>query len=230
MSAPLVRRSPIHQAVVVATADVTPRMRRVTVRAEAMVGLVLKPAQDVELHLHEESGRRVKRRYTIRAARPDAGELDLDVLLHGDGPGSRWGASARPGDEIGFQGPRGKLELRPAPHHLLVGDESALPAIAAIAATLPPDEASTALIEVDGADDRQDVGARTVRWVLRDGAPAGGSELLAAEIGDIEVTPGAHAYLMGETRAMIALRAVLEGSRGRARRDLREGLLEPGPA
>jgi len=102
-----------------------------------MVVVPIRPAQDIELLLREPSGRRVKRRYTIRQARPDVGELDLDVLLHGDGPGSRWGETAAPGQTVEFQGPRGKLELRPAPAHLLVGDESALPAIAAICAALP---------------------------------------------------------------------------------------------
>jgi NADPH-dependent ferric siderophore reductase len=112
-------------------------MRRVTVRAETMRGIPIRPAQDVELLLREQSGRRVKRRYTIRHARPELGELDLDVLLHGDAPGARWGATATPGDEVEFHGPRGKLELRSAPHHLLLGDESALPAIAAICEALP---------------------------------------------------------------------------------------------
>src|SRR4051794_8362052 len=107
-------------------------MRRITLRSEAAVGLTVRPAQDIELLLREASGRRVKRRYTIRHARPDTGELDLDVLLHGEGPGAQWGARAEAGDVVEYQGPRGKLELRSAPAHLLLGDESALPAIAAI--------------------------------------------------------------------------------------------------
>ena len=205
-----VRRSPAHAAVVVAAGEVTPRMRRITVRTEALVGVPIRPAQDVELHLREDSGRRVKRRYTIRHARPDDGELDLDVLLHGDGPGSRWGLTAAPGDEVAFQGPRGKLELRPAPAHLLLGDESALPAIASICEALPPSEPATALIEVEGVDDQQPVAASEARWVHRAGAAAGAPELLSAALRDVQVAPGTRAYLMGESRAMIALRAEVE--------------------
>jgi NADPH-dependent ferric siderophore reductase len=185
-------------------------MRRVTVRAEAMTGVTIRPAQDVELLLREESGRRVKRRYTIRNARPDAGELDLDVLLHGNGPGARWGAAAAPGDEVEFQGPRGKLELRPAADHVLVGDESALPAIAAICAALPEHERARAVIEVQDGVDELPV-QRETTWVHRAGAPPGGAELLTNALAQLEVPPHAHAYLMGETRAMVALRAVLEG-------------------
>ncbi|MDT4905968.1 MAG: hypothetical protein QOH52_3984 [Pseudonocardiales bacterium] len=215
MTAPLVRRSPTHPAKVVAAVDLTPRMRRITLRAESMRGIELRPAQDVELLLREPSGRRVKRRYTIRHARPDAGELDLDVLLHGSGPGSHWGATARPGDEVEFQGPRGKLELRPAPWHLLVGDESALPAIAAISAALPVDEPALALIEVGDDSDHLPVDHADVHWLHRGTASAGGPDLLAAALEDLDLAglaglPG-RGYLMGESRAMVALRAVLEG-------------------
>ena len=209
MSTPVIRRSPINRATVTAVSSLTPRMRRVTVRAEAMVGVVIRPAQDVELLLREPSGRRVKRRYTIRHARPASGELDLDVLLHGDGPGARWGADAQPGDVVEFQGPRGKLELRPAAAHLLIGDESALPAIAAICEALPSSEPARALIEVTDAADELPV-AGDVRWVHRGDAAPGSPDLLAAALDALDVPAGTAAYLMGESRAMVALRAAVE--------------------
>ncbi|HKC28115.1 MAG TPA: siderophore-interacting protein [Jatrophihabitans sp.] len=209
MSAPVVRRSPAHRGAVVATAGLTPRMRRVTVRADAMVGIAIRPAQDVELLLRDPSGRRVKRRYTIRHARPDRGELDLDVLLHGDTPGARWGATAQAGDPVEFQGPRGKLELRPARFHLLIGDESALPAIAAIAEALPADEHAQAVIEVRDAADELPVAAQT-RWVHRGDQPPGTPDPLAAALAELDIPSDSHGYLMGETRAMVALRALLE--------------------
>lgn len=212
MTAPLVRRSPVLTGEVVAAAELTPRMRRVTVRCDAMTGASVRPAQDVELHLQEATGRRVKRRYTIRNFRPDSGEIDLDVVLHGEGPGARWGETAAPGDVVRFQGPRGKLELRPAPAHLLVGDESALPAIAAICEALPADEPATAVIEVQDAADELPVAADT-RWVHRAGADPGSSQLLVDALAHVTITPGVHAYLLGETRAMVTLRALLE-SRG----------------
>lgn len=218
MNAPLVRRSPAHRATVVGVLDLTPRMRRVTVVAESMIGIDVRPAQDVELLLREPSGRRVKRRYTIRSARPDAGELDLDVLLHGDTPGSGWAMNAEPGDEVEFQGPRGKLELRTADAHLLVGDESALPAIAAICEALPSDERALALIEVDGREDELPVEAE-VRWVHRAGSPAGQPDLLRTELVSATIAPNTRGYLMGESRAMIALRPDLE-ARGIAHEDI----------
>ncbi|PZS15501.1 MAG: NADPH-dependent ferric siderophore reductase [Pseudonocardiales bacterium] len=187
-------------------------MRRVTVRAESMIGVVPRPAQDVELFLSEGGGRRVKRRYTIRHAWPDSGELDLDVLLHGHGPGSTWGTAARPGDAVEFQGPRGKLELTAADWHLLIGDESALPAIAAVCEALPSAERALALIEVGDARDELPLPlSAQARWVHRGNAAMGTPALLGAAVDALALPPGTgHAYLMGETRSMVALRALLE--------------------
>jgi NADPH-dependent ferric siderophore reductase len=186
-------------------------MRRVTVQCDAMIGREIRPAQDIELLLREASGRRVKRRYTIRHARPDNGEFDLDVLLHGSGAGSSWGESAAAGDTVEFQGPRGKLELRSAPWHVLCGDESAVPAIAAICAALPPDERAVAVVEVQDPSDELPVDAE-VRWVHRGAHPPGTPDLLVPAAGELEVPfDSARGYLLGETRSMVALRALLEG-------------------
>jgi NADPH-dependent ferric siderophore reductase len=210
VSTPTVRRSPVHTARVLAAAALTPRMRRVTVQCDAMVGVAIRPAQDVELHLREAGGRRVKRRYTIRRALPESGEFELDVVLHGAGPGAAWGASAAPGDTVDFQGPRGKLELRPAAWHLLCGDESALPAIAAISEALPAGQAAVAVIEVQDAAEQLPVPA-DVHWVHRGSHPPGTPDLLLPATAALAVpNPEARAYLLGETRSMVALRALLE--------------------
>jgi NADPH-dependent ferric siderophore reductase len=212
VSAPVIRRSPVHIATVTGTASLTPRMRRISVRSDALLGVAIRPAQDVELLLREPSGRRVKRRYTIRHARPERGELDLDVLLHGDGPGARWGETAQPGDTVEFQGPRGKLELRPAPWHLLIGDESALPAIAAIAEALPEGEAAVAYVEVQDDADELPLPHAQVHWVHRGGDEPGGAERLVQALAGVAPPAGARGYLMGESRAMVALRPVVEAA------------------
>lgn len=212
MPAPRITRSPVHTAVVLTNDALTPRMRRVTIRAEELRGVTIRPAQDLELHLRESTGRRVKRRYTIRNARPAVAEFDLDVALHGPGPGADWGAGVRPGDTVAFQGPRGKLELRAAAWHLLAGDESALPAIAAICEALPAAERAFAVVEVaDPTEQLPLAPATTARWVHRDGHPPGTPDLLRVAVAGLELPPGTgRGYLMGETRSMVALRALLE--------------------
>lgn len=72
--------------------------------------------------------------YTVRAHRSAAGEVDVDVMVHGDeGPGSAWVLGARVGDEAGLQtGCASYHSALPMGDHLVVGDETAAPAIAAI--------------------------------------------------------------------------------------------------
>ena len=64
-----------------------------------------------------------------------ADELTLDVVVHGEGPGSNWAASATPGNGAMVGGPRGSQVLDGRPDHwLLAGDRTALPAIRRFAA------------------------------------------------------------------------------------------------
>lgn len=199
-------RTPAHSTRVSQVVGLTPRMRRITLAGESLRGLATRPAQDVEVILNEPSGRRVKRRYTIRNARPDVGEIDLDALVHGHGPGSSWAAAATPGDEVSFLGPRGKLELRPAAWHLFIGDEAALPAFASFIEALPADERALAVVEVGGPDDELPIGT-DVQWVHRGDGPAGTPDLLTAALRSVIVPAGTgRAYLLGESRAVVALR------------------------
>ena len=83
------------------------------------------------------------RTYTIRALRPDINELDIDFVLHGEtGPASRWAVHARPGDPLQIVAPNAAYHADPGGYEwmppqgvrkiLLIGDETALPAIAGI--------------------------------------------------------------------------------------------------
>lgn len=205
----VVGRTPQHTATVVGMRQLTPRMRRVSLGG---IALDARPGQDVELILSE-GGRRLKRRYTVRNLRRDG--FDIDAVLHGDpagvepgGPGARWAASVAIGDEVLLQGPRGRLVLADADWHLFVGDESALPAIAELAARV---DQAIAVVEIADEPERQPLAARTV-WVERAGRPAGTPDLLRAALGELSVPPGSgHGYLLGESRAMISLRPDLGG-------------------
>lgn len=104
------------------------------------------------------------RTYTVRAVRPDAREVDIDLVHHGDtGPGSRWAGTAGPGDPLTVigpdarhPGPHGGREFRPPDRGgplLLGADETAVPAVGAILERLPDDARGEALLEVPtGAD------------------------------------------------------------------------------
>lgn len=185
-------------------------MRRITLTGHSLVGLNPGPAQDIEVLLTTDEGRRVKRRYTISQVRADVGEWDIDTLLHGHGPGARWAAQVEVGEAADVLGPRGKLEIRPADWHLFVGDESAIPAFNAVAVARPPDEPAYGLIEVTDSDDELPLERTTVTWIHRRTEPAGYPDLLAKALRQCEPRGGvARAYLLGESRAMVALRPVV---------------------
>lgn len=139
------------------------------------------------------------RTYTVRAARPEVREVDVDFVLHGaTGPASAWAESAAIGDEVvligpnaRFEGPTGGFEWHPpvdASCLLIAGDETAVPAIAAIVETLPPGQRAHVLLEVPTAGDVLNLAAPAgveLTWLPRvsgDGAPAPRGELLTAAV------------------------------------------------
>ncbi|MGG7307326.1 siderophore-interacting protein [Curtobacterium sp. AB451] len=129
------------------------------------------------------------RTYTVRSFRPDARELDIDFVAHGDtGPASRWVSACRVGDELRIVGPAvpsspaelptGAAEFDPgaADRILLAGDETAAPAICAILEALDVATVGHVFIEVPTDADRLPVSAPAgveVRWIARNGASHG---------------------------------------------------------
>jgi NADPH-dependent ferric siderophore reductase len=133
----------------------------------------------------DEDRRPFVRKYTIRNIDVSKGNLDIDFVLHGDhGPGSRFGRRATVGDEIGMMGPGG-LGLRPANSTLLLGDETALPAIARSLEALPRDARGMAIIEVANIEERQSIDAPAgfeVHWLYRDEPTTADSHRLAQSL------------------------------------------------
>jgi NADPH-dependent ferric siderophore reductase len=151
------------------------------------------------------------RNYTVRALRPEAAELDVDFVVHGDeGIATRWVQRAEPGARVAVldQG-RGYDIPRDAESHLLVGDETALPALAGILRDLPRDARGTAWIEVPDAADAQETDAPDgveVRWITRPaGSRPGGTVLDAVRSAPVP-TGRLAAYLAGEQALPAALR------------------------
>ena len=95
----------------------------------------------------------VVRTYTVRSWDESAGELAVDFVVHGDsGVAGPWAAHAQAGDQLLIGGPGGGYAPDPAAaHHLFLGDESALPAIAAAVEQLPADAVGDVVVEVPTA-------------------------------------------------------------------------------
>jgi len=131
--------------------------------------------------------------YTVRAVRPAQRELDVDFVVHGDGPAARWLACAEPGSELVVIGPDALsenstlgIDWHPgdATTLLLVGDETAAPAIAGIISALPRDRPAHAIIEIPHESDALEVDGHpdvSVQWVPREGGDPGSTLLPAVQ-------------------------------------------------
>ncbi len=146
-------------------------------------------------------------------------------MVHADeGVASRWALTAQPGDVLVFEGPSGDYRPTPAADwHLLVGDESALPAIAASLEAMTSGERAVVRVVCDGPAHQIDLSTRAdldLEWLHRHGDERDASLLLAAvEALDFgEGTP--FGFVHGEADEIRAVRRHLLTERGMTRRDL----------
>ncbi|MFE1437687.1 siderophore-interacting protein [Streptomyces sp. NPDC058739] len=232
-----------HSAQVVRTERLTPHLQRVVLGgdglAEFSVGThtdhyvkLLFPAEGVTYpepydlqRIREEFPREqwpVTRTYTVRAWDPEARELTLDFVVHGDeGLAGPWAIRVRPGATVRFLGPGGAYAPDPtADWHLLVGDESALPAIAAALEALPDDAEVRAFVEIAGPGEELKIDtAAEVAWLHRGGRRIG--EALVEAVHTLDWPEGrVHAFVHGEASWVKQLRHLLRVERGIPREDL----------
>nr|WP_316685690.1 siderophore-interacting protein [Streptomyces sp. ST1015] len=131
------------------------------------------------------------RTYTVRRHLPGERRIEVDFVLHGAerdrGPASRWATVAAPGDTVGMYGPAATHHRTPAPGavRLLVGDETALPAIGALVEDLAPGERALVYAQVAGPAEEQrweSPGEVEIHWLHRDRAPLLPAALRAARL------------------------------------------------
>ncbi|MDK1491398.1 DUF2218 domain-containing protein [Sinorhizobium sp. 7-81] len=196
----------LHEVTVVSAHDVTPHMRRVIfscadvtpfVGGDMHVRLLVPPKgkppvwpgfrEDGRIAWPEGENELVVRVYTIRAVDHDRGELWVDFLQHPapgvSTPGADFARDAQPGDVAALLGP-GAGSLPAERSILLIGDESALPAIARIAAEVPAETRMRAIIEVEDKAEEQPLptaGVLDVRWLHRGSYPEGAADILVSE-------------------------------------------------
>ncbi|MDR2305863.1 MAG: siderophore-interacting protein [Paucimonas sp.] len=168
--------------------DLTPRMRRITLGGAELAGFTSLGSDDhIKLlfgctpeeqqaiearNLGRDGGARpTMREYTPRRVDLAANELDIDFVLHGDGPASTWAAQAAPGQTLDIAGPRASMVVPDIfDSYLLIGDETAIPAIARRLEELPAGRQVLALIQVEDEQERQALASKAqveVIWVRR---------------------------------------------------------------
>ena len=166
-----------------------------------------------------------RRRYTVRAWNAEAHELTLDFVVHADeGVASRWALGAVPGDLLVFEGPSGGYVPSPdADWHLLVGDESALPAIAASLEAMTPGQRAVVRVVCNGPDHEVELGSAAevdIVWLHRHGDERDESLLLAA-VEAVDFAGGTpFGFVHGEADEIRAVRRHLLQERGLTRQHL----------
>jgi NADPH-dependent ferric siderophore reductase len=225
---------PAHRATVTRVEQLTPHMVRVVVSGEGLRAIhagdytdhyvkvlfrqpgVTYPEPFDQGVIRETMPREswpVVRTYTVRRWIPEIPEMWLDFVVHGDaGIAGPWAAHAKPGDEVLFTGPGGGYAPSPdAAWHLLAGDESALPAIAAALEGMPVGATVRAYLEVLGPGEEQKLETSAdaeIVWLHRGERPVG--DLLAETVRGSEFPPGrVHAFVHGEANFVKDLRSFL---------------------
>ncbi|MCB5910083.1 siderophore-interacting protein [Streptomyces pinistramenti] len=235
---PARKKQTLHRAEVRRTEQLTPHMVRVVLGGEGLAAFTAGTCSDhyiklvfplpgitypepfditqIRAELPREQWPKT-RTYTVRSWDAEARELAVDFVVHGDeGLAGPWAANAKPGEELLFLGPGGAyVPEAAADWHLLAGDESALPAIAASLARMPAGVPVHAFIEVAGPDEQQELSAPAgaeISWLHRGDAPVG-RELVAA-VGALEFPAGqVQAFVHGEAGFVKELRRLLRVER-----------------
>ncbi|WP_427887227.1 siderophore-interacting protein [Kribbella sp. GL6] len=150
------------------------------------------------------------RTYTVRGWDEATRELTIDFVHHGgEGVAGPWAASAQPGDVLWFNGPGGAYAPdEAADWHLLVGDESALPAIGAAVEHLPAGARATVLVEVADETEQQKFSTSAdvdLQWFHRADGSRGDALVAAVEALDFPAgTP--HVFVHGEAGFVFRIR------------------------
>lgn len=233
---------------VVSTQVLTPQLIRVVLGGPGLDGIVAPAGTDSYVNAHfvpdgapytvpfedeavrdlPREQRPYPRRYTVRSFDAEQQLLTLDFVVHGDvGRAGRWAQRAQVGDRLQFRGPAGGWVPDPdADSYLLVGDESALPAIAGSAEAVPAGKPVVAVVEVQDAAGEVALvspGDLTVVWVHRIDATGPVEELLPAAVAALSTDslPGrVSAFVHGEAVTTRAVRRHLLEHQLVARADL----------
>ena len=214
--------------------DLTPRMRRITLGGLELAGFVSLGSDDhVKLIFPQNAAETAAlenlilgagktdqpmptmRDYTPRRYDLDTLELDIDFVLHGDGPASTWAEQATPGQFLHIGGPRGSMIVPDIfDSYLLIGDETALPAIARRLEGLAANRRALVIIEVENGKEQQHLESAAqvhVIWVLREG----GKDNLLTTVKQIQVPSGdLYAWVATETKVSRQIRRVLLDEHG----------------
>jgi NADPH-dependent ferric siderophore reductase len=159
------------------------------------------------------------RTYTPRRFDPAVPELDVEFVLHGDGPASNWAAQAQAGQALILAGPGPSYQIDPdADWFVLAGDDAALPAIETILDALPAEARVRVLLEVVDEHEQRQLSTAAqldITWLRRDAHSAEAATVLEDAVRPMPLPTGnGRIYVGCEAAAMRRIRKHLLHERG----------------
>ncbi len=194
--------------------SVGPGFLSVTVTGSELAGFTSLSFDDhIKIILQDEQGNVIRRDYTPRHYDAQAQELTIEFAVHDGGFASDWARQTKAGDSLTIGGPRGSMVI-PADYdwHLLIGDETALPAISRRIEELSQDAHIQVIAKINSADDMRHFGDKTnlsVIWVYDYAA-------LLNEVVELTLPKDGEGYIWcaGESAIMASVKRTLVSAKG----------------
>ncbi len=252
------KRPPPRTVEVQRVTRLTPHMLRITLGGEQMTGFattgvaehvrVFMPRPDtgvLELPVLGPDGyafpegqeRPPSRAFTPRRWDPQTNQLDIDVVIHGEGPGSAWASSVKQGDTAVISGqPGGPYQpLTDVDWYLIGGDEAALPAIGTLLEALPASMSAYVFAETLNEDEELEMTSPAqmqIAWLHRNSTEELPGRRLAVAMRNVDLPQGKGCiWVSCEASIMREIRAHFLHNRGLDRSMLRtQGYWKAGAA
>jgi len=163
------------------------------------------------------AARPTMRDFTPRRFDADALELDIEFALHDAGPATNWAAHAAVGQYLGIGGPKGSMIIPlEFEWHLLIGDDTALPAIARRLEELPSGTRALVVAEVANRDAHLEFESRADTEIIWSHREDGDNAGLLAAVKGLPALPRGPGYVWaaGEAAIVRQIRSLLVTERG----------------
>ncbi|MFF0950104.1 siderophore-interacting protein [Rhizobium leguminosarum] len=194
--------------------DITPNMRRVVLAGDDLADFISLGADDhIKIFIPTADGGEERRDYTPRRYDNAERRLTIDFALHEAGPVTKWAIDARPGDELDIGGPRGSAVVsKTVKRWLLIGDETALPAIGRRIEESGAGTVITTIAAVTGPLEEQTFETSAelhVRWAHRPLSQATDATALLKLLSTVDIQPETFIWVAAEASVTRDIRAYL---------------------
>lgn len=204
---------------VAAIERITPGMLRLQLSGDDLADFVsLAPDDHIKIFVPGAGEEMERRDYTPRRYDTDARTLLIDFAIHEAGPVTKWALDARIGDRLEIGGPRGSAVVSgDIENWLLIGDETALPAIGRRVEEAAANTRITAIVAVADAGEHQILQTSAqldIRWAHRPLSEATDPAALMEILRSVDLQAGTFVWIAAEASVTRALRSYLVEERG----------------